>query len=315
MIWLAGCTSPSVSTPASLQARATALPSTLQPTKRPTSTLTPSLRPVIEVSPTKTGNSVTAMVTPTMTPLPPLTTTEEALAFAIDMQKTNGGCELPCWWGITPGKTLGRDARLMLSPLKNFGESYVVNVTKPPKLVDTFDLRDYSNMSVRLETKESEVQPVDILEVSSLISDADRSSQYDTSWQRYYLNDLFARLGMPSEVWLGFGRHTGDADTRPPESVPYYWGLYIYYDDLGLSVEYAGPAIKGNPNRACFSFSQLKTLNVVVQQHSVSGPPGEPFGEVHPLQEVTNLSLEKFYQTVKDSKDVVCVESPAKYWP
>ena len=30
---------------------------------------------------------------------------DEMQAYVREMLQTNGGCELPCWWGIIPGKT------------------------------------------------------------------------------------------------------------------------------------------------------------------------------------------------------------------
>ncbi len=309
-IYLTGCMDTSSPTP-------TPLPDAIHSPNPSAPALTPSPRPVIIRSSTATASSPTPTRMPTPTPLPALITKEEALAFVIKMQESNGSCELPCWWGITPGKTIGQEARQVLSPLRNFGENYVLDVANPVKHVYTFHLKAYSDIDVRLETSKSETQPVETIGVSSLIPDSDQSTQYHESWQRYYLKDLFTKLGMPTEVWLGFGWHVGDGGPdRPPESSPYFWGLYVYYDELGLKVEYAGLAIKNNPNRACFSFSQLKTANIFIQRRPISGPPLEPlFGEVHPIQDVSNLSLEEFYMTVKDSKSPVCIESPAKYWP
>lgn len=291
----------------------TPLPSVTQSANQIKHTLaSPSM---VAPTPTEAVSSPTPTVVPTPTPQPPLATTEEALAFVIQMQETNGGCELPCWWGITPGKTIGRDARQILSPLGEFGENYVLDVADPIIYVYTVDLHEYSNISIRLETKRNESQPVDRLKVWSFIPDDDPVSQYHESWRHYWLSDLFARLGMPTEVWLGFGLHTGDGDRRPIESVPYFWEVYIYYDDLGLEAYYAGPAIEGDPNRACFDFSQLKEMTLFVQQQPIVGPLGPRFGEIHPIQDVTDVSVEEFYRAIRDSKDPVCIESPAKYWP
>jgi hypothetical protein len=251
-------------------------------------------------------------VPPTPLPtLPALRTTEEAAAFIIKMQETNGGCELPCWWGITPGKTIGQDAKQILSPLRRLGENHVLGAI----YFYLLELHVYANLgfSVQVETKASEYQPVDSVYVESFITVNDDTARYDESWRRYFINELLTRLGQPSEVWLGFGLY------GPQESKRYFYELMVFYEDLGLTVEYAGPAVKGNPNRACLALEQLKLLRLNVQNPSnpkmVRPPgPGEPFTDLRPISEVTNLNPEKFYNSAKDSNGQVCIESPAKFW-
>jgi hypothetical protein len=47
----------------------------------------------------------------------PLPTAKANIA---ELLKTNGGCSLPCWWGIEPGKTNYTTAFQLLSPLASF---------------------------------------------------------------------------------------------------------------------------------------------------------------------------------------------------
>lgn len=302
MVYQAGCTNVPSSTETLSPASITSFPITMQPTDQgiPVPTNTPY--PVVTLSPTVVASSPV----PTLIPLSPLTG-EEALIFIARMQETNGDCELPCWWGITPGETTEQVAKGILSPLTNF---------KGLRSDIGFHLESYSDIDVSLYTGD-ENRIAEIWVISS-IRDSDQSARYHPSWQRYFVDEMFARLGMPSQVWLGFGPHTGDHDERPPESIPYFYELYVIYSDLGLIVRYAGPAIKGNPDRACLSFEQLKDTRIFTQQHSkgpLIGPPWEPFTDARPMPEITDLSLEAFYEAVRNTKDPVCIESPAKFWP
>jgi len=229
------------------------------------------------------------------------------------MQETNGGCELPCWWGITPGKTTGQDAEQTLSVLRKFGESEGGMVGAI--YIYSLDLHVYANLrfGVRVDTKTSKNQPVDRVSVESFTTVIDDSVRYDESWRRYFINELLTRLGQPSEVWVGFGPYGTQGSKR------YFYELMVFYEDLGVTVEYAGPAVKGNLNRACPTLEQLKLLRLDVQNSSdpkmVRPPgPGEPFTDLRPISEVTNLNPEKFYNSAKDSNGQVCIESPAKFW-
>lgn len=75
-------------------------------------------------TPTKTP-TITATVTiePMPTPLPTLNSREASLAVQ-KLLLENGNCQLPCWWGIVPGKTSWENTRKFLSPFaSSFFES------------------------------------------------------------------------------------------------------------------------------------------------------------------------------------------------
>lgn len=302
------------------------LPTTGEAFTPPPISVVPSLTPPIRVTPsiTNTPLRLTATLSPTkVTGLPTRTPAaaptllaplsgDEARAFVIHMQETNGGCELPCWWGITPGKTTGQDAKQILSPLRKFGENYMLGTI----YMNYLELDAYANLGfdVQVETRTSENRPVDKIYVESFATVIDDSVRYDESWRRYFVNELFTRLGQPSEVWLGFGPY------GLKESKPYFYELMVFYEDLGVTVEYAGPAVKGNPNRACPTLGQLELLRLNIQNPSdpkmVRPPgPGEPFTELRPISEVTDLTPEELYNSIKDSKGQTCLASPAKFWP
>ncbi len=91
---------------------------TRQPTPVPSPTTTP--RPTANPRPPRTP-SPTPTQTPTATPLPfPTLEPEEMQAFIAEMLAANGGCELPCWWGITPGVTPWEDVQ---QQFLSYGES------------------------------------------------------------------------------------------------------------------------------------------------------------------------------------------------
>jgi hypothetical protein len=86
----------------------------------------PTRTPVPDTAtPTAVPNTATPTAIPltaTPKPLPTATLTNEQIdANLTELMLTNGGCELPCWWGILPGETSIDSAR---ESLKALGASF-----------------------------------------------------------------------------------------------------------------------------------------------------------------------------------------------
>lgn len=308
MLYLTGCRNTDASSPSIV----TPLPSAAPLSNQVQPTITEALHP------TATPVSVATIPLPTLTltQISPALTKDEALGLVVNLQETNGGCELPCWWGITPGETTGQSAKQILSPLRDLME-FSIGYLGGAEARYELQLQEYNNIRAELIMKD-EKQPIGEIWVFSFIPDEDQSTHYDKSWQRYFLDELLTRLGMPSDVWLGFGPHIGDHDERPSASIPYYYELYVIYRDLGVIVRYAGPAMRGDPDRACPSLGQLKDMLIFIRQRSrgpLVGPPWDPFTNARTISDVTKLDVEMFYKTFKNSGGKICLESPAKLWP
>jgi len=109
---------------------------------------------------------------------------------------------------------------------------------------DRLLLSEYSNLRVDLVLSNDE-QRADEIAVYSFLSDS-KSSSYDESWRRYFLNDLLTRLGVPTDVWLGFGLNTQkDTNNAGVEDTPHFYELYVIYSELGVIVRYMGTATHG----------------------------------------------------------------------
>jgi len=165
------------------------------------------------------------------TNLSPVLTAEED-AGLIEMLQTNGDCELPCWWGITPGVTSVQDAQQVFlaygKPIGILGWSsgetqYEVgafgrHVPMP------FDYVVRQRFSAEDDTVSyicvTGAPPVWALYSQHLVPD----------WQRYSLSSTLARFGSPSQVSV-FHHHPNCGET--------YW-LHVLYDDLGIRVSYSG---------------------------------------------------------------------------
>ena len=93
------------------------------PAETPTPTLAPTLTPTVTntLLPTKTPSPTVAQ---SWTP-PPKLSQEEANELLLELYETNGGCEMPCWWGIVPGETPWETALELLLPIGWIGEPFI----------------------------------------------------------------------------------------------------------------------------------------------------------------------------------------------
>lgn len=160
---------------------------------------TPSLQektdtPEQTVTPTATQTVIEITATPTRTPTRiPVLKGEEALAYIESYYKDNGGCELPCWWGLTPGVSTEDDVFSLLSRLDrpnieehNNLNQYSYSFEAP--FNEDFPYYDYSYIYIwMLDGK------VIFISVNSL----DVSESFDFS-----LSGILKTFGTPSEIWI-----------------------------------------------------------------------------------------------------------------
>jgi hypothetical protein len=271
-------------------------------------TATPILSPIVTVDPSPAvapipSPTVTIKPSPTVAPIPTLGA-EEALAFVRQMQTTNGGCDLPCWWGIAPGETTRAQAERILAPLG----AYVIPYD------DDFLLNfpDYSGIGI--DVYGSDDEPISSIEIRAWYYGSDGSGRrfpFDESWYLYSLEGVLEQLGAPSEVWLGFG---------PPiqEETISFGELFVFYDELGLIIEYTGVAKRTDDAvQGCFDLDSLISLRISIappRPEGISGPGWEWETDPQLLELVTDLNSEALYERFQGA-DSICLKSPGNLWP
>lgn len=263
-------------------------PLPIAPTCSPSPVPSPTLEPPTSVP---SPSPVPAARTPilTRTPPSPTLTADEEYAYVQDMLTTNGGCELPCWWGITPGESSWQDANDRF-PYLNFQFQF-------PE-----ELGDYD---VHLTLTE-EGGLVQFIEARGYCfpDDCDRFAQ---DWARYSLDQVLSRYGAPSRARIAL--------VLPVEpGGPIYYILYVFYDDLGVGLRYMGPAVaQGEVLRTCFSFEDITLWlqspeSSTPLEHAI-GPDEWSFAV--PLDEATGMSVEEFYETFRQPG--ACLEAPPTF--
>lgn len=280
LLWLAGCSVPSFA-----------------PGETPQPTNTPLFAPsLVVLTQTLSAQSPTPTLTPrpTRTPTPtpcPTLTADEEYAYVSEMLATNAGCELPCWWGITPGKSSWQEARNQL-----------------PRLNFQFWFLEEHRYDVHFTLTEAE-GVIESIRVSGdcacFVRECERFAQ---DWSHYALDQILSRYGPPSRARIIFPPTT-------ESGAPVYYNLYLVYDELGISIAYTGDAIKqGEMRHTCFSFCRIQLW----LQPSGSSLPllergigQEAWEYAVPLDAVTGMSLEEFYEVFRHPE--ACLTVPATH--
>ncbi len=281
------------------------------PTAEPASVTrggTPTASPTVAATATSTA-AAAPTATPTATPAPTLTADQE-MAFVREMLATNGGCELPCWWGITPGETgyqemwdhfSSQGILVHYSPRHKQGYlAFSIPDEHPDYGLDAgFDISEGMVNSITVSAQ--------LISPSS--EAADRFTQH---WRSYGWDQIMRRHGPPSRIEFGI-----DASRVWDDHGAY--GLILYYESLGMATWYMGPAplapADASVMQACPNFSEVGRIDLylVPADESIAEHIIELTGAYGPgptLEETTGMSIQTFYETFTDPDSNQCLEQP-----
>ncbi len=311
---LAGCTTTSI-TPTTIGSGetissvnttvATPPPPTRTPlTATPTPSMTPTLTPTASSTPTSIP-TIAATETPFAIPTPPgMESTEQVLW----LMETNNGCQLPCWWGITPGQTEWSVAQQFLSRFDSniyeaFAPSgsiyYGIGIPLPPEifLVDRMELGILVHEGV----------------VERILTNVSFSKTPPGYLTQYTLSTFLNTYGRPAEVWLFTYRSPFEENDLPFVVVLYYHdqGIVVLYSDNG---ERQGELVQGCPQEDPVSFTSLWSPDLNLTFEQVTTDTSALDMNYLALEEATEMDVVTFYETFRQPENTTCLETPADLW-
>jgi len=268
-----------------------------------------------------------AALTNTPTPIPTLPV-EQARAKLLELLANNGGCRLPCLWGITPGKSTYQEAQAILAPLQGISNSTGFR-TEGGSITPRYtagDLILFTNASFNIDPlSDNQI-------VSYLTFDAKESQDlsdgylpvYDskTFGERlspYMLPGILSELGRPASVTLHtYGKQiTGSGGFEIVILYPEQ-GIFVHYTTQMETVEIN---VRGCPANAQVELNLYPSGNTEAFAKSLSEINWgafvlpEPINDSHwkPIEKATAMSVEQFYETFRQPTDK-CIETPVKGW-
>lgn len=183
------------------------------PTKKPTATLTPTVTQTPVPSPTAT------------LPKFPILSPDDAMFAVMEKYESlgDGSCELPCWWGITPGETSLSEARAILSPL---GQEHLF-------LVGDFRKFDYVFMvPPEIEPLLGAIEP-SLWEANNIVAAIGLNSWWISPDFDYSLVGILKNFGQPDEIWVNLITDT--------QFVPHY-EMELFFSTQGILFSSTGDA-------------------------------------------------------------------------
>lgn len=297
------------------ESTSTPLPKTTSITTRLTETPSPSISP---------------------TPMPTLTQGGKD-ALVLDLLMTNGGCQLPCWWGFTPGETEWAQAEPFL---ETFADSINTAGSPTSQSIDIYisiSADEESNLLRHFYTVENGVIELMDVKIPENIPD-------------YQLSNVLNNYGKPSLIFLRSGNQVWF------DSLPF--SVKLFYPQLNLLISYSGgdATVENDTVHICLKDTSIglavwspekdlsytgtgeDTLPLDPLQYDL--PPVETteitvtsLQKLHymraaaatlrmrpsqyelPLDEATEMTITSFYETFRNPENEACLETPAELWP
>ncbi len=297
LLWPAGCAAPATVPATPLLTVTPSSMVTVAPSP-PTPSPSPSSSPVPATATATRPLTSTPRPTATLTRTPPPTLPAETrVALVREMLRTNGGCDLPCWWGIVPGKTTVQE--FLSNPRTEYGRSsfYVPQLSVP---------RDY-HLYFSFVRQNGVIESIEVVGDFGYGSTMSQLAVQD--WQRYSLAQVLTHYSVPSQVWLSF------APAMERGAIPRY-GLTLDYDQLGFLIYYEGPAgvwLEGSETKAqaCPVFQQMAIIDLRLRPTETYSDTGDLAKEgIYTLRQATGMSLEEFHKTFRDENSGTCLRIP-----
>lgn len=239
--------------------------------------------------------------TPSFTPMPTLNkvVAQKTLSF---MVYQNGGCKLPCWWGITPGETKYEEMIQVISPLVKGIENIEYDTAKGKGVISmpyfNEDEKAYEG-GFAFYSIDGIVQGVEVLQDFA---------------KRYTLASLLSNYGEPEEIYLA------TYSEGPFYSVPY--SLILYYPTKGILAHYPSNygTISGSYIIICpqniIPFLNLWPSGIPQEAEEVmmSIMYHTDFRNYKKIELATDFNTKKFYSVFSQRNGTQCITSRAEKW-
>ena len=277
--------------------------SAIQPTS--SSTFTPEIlpSPTLEFVPTSTPTIIIPTSLPTL--LQP--EIDQSIAYLVD---SNGGCSIPCWWGIIPGETTWQEARQQLEQfnmeISSTGPSDI-EIRNQKRIIEYFYVVYYSHDYPR--GLGARIAVLDGSEITMIYTSGNSTGSL------FHLHNLLERHGEPDEVFI-------EVNPDVPEDL-LTLRLALFYSDISLGIGYDLPAsLVDNNIRACPKDEIPKIWMWDPDRRDDFTPEFIQEGMIGydarnnflPLKEVSGFSLDEFQQVFKDPYRLVCLETQLEVW-
>ena len=211
-----------------------------------------------------------------------------------ELIRTNRGCKLPCWWGITPGVTKGSEAISFLEEFTDLSSSG--NVYRSTGY--TFEY-DYENQKYHLDLYIDKTDNISMILVHNF----------------YSISDTLNILGAPSEVWF---KTDVPLYFAVPVSLDFYYpnkGVIVSFYDVG--VQYYDQGIV----RFCRGDIDREGTILLLTNPSIFDSYYSIYSIIPPLPDMrivdgsfSNWNASSLFEGLIDDSADACFSTEMKFW-
>lgn len=291
-----------------------AQPTSISSTTLPATTIIVSPTPLPKLTPT--------IEIPTPSPfatLPPA----EAEAMILELHQSNGGCRLPCWWGLMPGETSSQAAISLFEKLSetslrttffdDVGGAHW-RIAENGLLLDTIVSFAYNRLlSGNVESFRITIDVKKELE----------GGGFETVWENPF-NEQYLRAYMLPQILEAYG--------QPEEVLIFanegwrYFELMLDYSDQGFAIWYSAPLessgekFLGCPSKVFTKLYLWAPEFAYTWAEGVTGTGDKSEidslnRDFQPLEDATSMTLDEFYDVFVKEDTASCLETPKELWP
>ena len=233
-----------------------------------------------------------------------------------ELLRTNGGCKLPCWWGIVPGRTTWLEAESFLNHLgfrtssETLADGSVLHGFGGTEFED-----EHLYNSIGIYERNGNIDAIGIRG-----NGWSNMSGFHEIWGKYDLQNFLPDYGQPSRIWLS----SVSNDIGAPGIEGYR--LWLFYDRFGFVLSYhaAGAIIDGENYHICPRMDDEDIGEIRMLLQSPDNP--EPLDRIDEntewfrkstksIDKATGLSTEDFYQLFIQEEQPACFDTPIDIWP
>ena len=304
----------------------------------PTATTTIQFsRPTLIANPTETMIPVTLTIpasSKTPTAVPPVSTLSVAGAksLILELTKDNGGCELPCLWGLTPGSTSSHELDIFTTQFGIVGETNISLHTSNYEdggIISFNFSEDISGIGIDFMYSKGNDETERLVMQSRSVTGEIGQEEYDFGREdyiqllKYYeLPQILVNYGSPSRVLIA--QFIDDPDYPPAKWLPFM--ILIIYEERGFIVKYTAPReTVGNNFAGCPTKAHVEvyTWNKDYKYSLETAAPeigsswidvSDIEGYFKPIDEAAGLTINDFYQKFKEQQNTDCIETPIDMW-
>jgi len=286
---------------------------------------TPSLSIAVDL-PTTTNTPYINVVSSTLPAIPTLGP-NEAFSLLRDFLKNDSFCQLPCWGGITPGKSTVSDAQKQLAILRGISDTTFFGQVENSWVVGTLDIYyPLENTVVHIWPGYVALSGNEtVLNIGFGTQSLPRhpkglvygDEEYNTLLSAYTLPQMFARYGLPNLIY------TQAKIYKTEPTAPGFFNIRLLYLNLGIFISYT-MSMEENGNE--FQFCPSESLINLELTSSDVGDTYEDFfrqlgntewalreSHYQLLEDALGMTNEEFSKAIISSPES-CFETPIDIW-